>query len=62
MSEDILYYEALDSELKLELISQSDYETTEEFLEAKANARVERDLSWMAYEDSLLSVGVEFCD
>ena len=53
MSEENLYAKAMDSELELELIDQDDYETIEEFLEAKANARVERDLAWIAYEDSL---------
>ena len=50
---DELYAKAMDLDFKLEWITPGDYETVEEYLEAKAEARVERDLAWAAYEDSL---------
>lgn len=51
--QDELYDKALDLDFKLDWITPGDYQTVEEYLEAKAEARVERDLAWSAYEDSL---------
>ena len=51
--QDELYYKAMDAGCKLGWITPGDYQTVEEYLEAKAEARVERDLAWAAYEDSL---------
>ena len=50
---DELYTKAMDLEIKVGCITPGDYQTVEEYLEAKAEARVERDLAWSAYEDSL---------
>jgi hypothetical protein len=53
IEQDELYAKATDLEFKLDWITPGDYQTVEEYLEAKAEARVERDLAWSAYEDSL---------